>query len=100
MEQDIFETIKKYGQEHLIDHYEGLTDPALKAHFLAQLHSIDYQQASQLYQHVYVEREQLKNAQNADFAPVSNIATHEDLKLSAAEFDQIGFEAIGRGEGR
>lgn len=42
MEGNILETLKKYKQTHLIDHYHTLTDPATKKDFLKQLSSIDY----------------------------------------------------------
>ena len=99
MEGDIFDTLKKHGQTHLIDHYQTITDPTKKTAFLNQLKSIDYQQAAQLYQHVYLDQQAIKEQKKNEFSPVSNIATHEDLKVDAKEFEEIGFEAIGRGEG-
>ena len=99
MEGDIFETLNKYNQNHLAEHYKSLNDPKKKEEFLKQLKSIDYAQAQQLYQHVYVERQAVQGQDKLNFAPVSNITTHEDLKVHAKEFEDIGFEAIARGEG-
>lgn len=81
MENEVFNTLKKYKQEHLIDHYRSIKDPAKKKDFLKQLKSIDYEQASQLYQHVYVERSAIKNMEGQDFQPVTNVATSEDIKI-------------------
>ena len=68
-----------------------------KEEFIKQLKSIDYEQAQQLYQHVYVERQAVQGQANLEFAPVSNITTHEDLKVHAKEFEDIGFQAIAKG---
>ena len=53
---NVFDTLKQHGQSHLAEHYETIQDPKLQEQFLKQLQNIDYQQANQLYQHVYVER--------------------------------------------
>ena len=97
MEGDIFDTLNKYKQTHLAEHYNALTDPKKKEEFIQQLKSIDYEQAQQLYQHVYVERQAVQGQANLEFAPVSNITTHEDLKVHAKEFEDIGFQAIAKG---
>ena len=76
MQGDIFDTLGKFKQNHLAEHYNSLTDPQKKEEFLKQLKSIDYEQAQQLYQHVYVERQAVQAQANMEFAPVSNIATH------------------------
>ena len=46
MNDDILEKLKKFGQTHLIEHYEAIQDLNKKAAFLAQIKSIDYQQAA------------------------------------------------------
>lgn len=58
---DVFDTLKQHGQTHLAEHYELIQDPKKKEQFLKQLQGIDYQQANQLYQHVYVERQATKD---------------------------------------
>lgn len=92
--------MKKFGQSHLIDHYNTIQDQTKKATFLAQIKSIDYQQAAQLYQHVYLDKSAIKEQQKCEFSPVSNIATYEDLKTQSKEFEELGIQAISRGEGR
>ena len=63
---------------------------------MRQLESVDYSQAAQLYQHVYLDKSALKEHQKNEFSPVSNIATHEDLQTQAAVFDQLGYMAIAK----
>lgn len=66
LSEDIFfDKLKKFGQTHLIDHYETIQDPVKKAAFLAQIKSIDYQQAAQLYQHVYLDKSAIKDQQKS-----------------------------------
>lgn len=98
MLNDVLDTLKQHGQSHLAEHYEAIQDPKLKEQYLKQLQNIDYQQANQLYHHVYVEREKNLSQENQHFKPVPNITTHEDLKKEAKAFEDIGFEAIARGE--
>lgn len=64
---------------------------------MAQIKSIDYQQTAQLYQHVYLDKSAINEQQKSEFAPVSNIATHEDLKIHSKEFEELGIQAISRG---
>lgn len=92
--------MKKFGQNHLIEHYNSIQDQAKKAALLAQIKSVDYQQATQLYQHVYLDKAAIKEQQKCEFSPVSNIATYEDLKTQSKEFEELGIQAISRGEGR
>jgi hypothetical protein len=99
MEGDIFTRLAKHNQTHLGDHYHALQDPQKKEAFLKQLEGIDYEQVGQLYQHVYVDRQEAKDQNKVDYQPLTDVATHEDLKVQAKEFEDIGFEAIGRGEG-
>lgn len=61
MGQDIFHEIKIHGQEHLTEHYDRIADKHKQAAFLQQLKSVDYDQANQLYQQVYVEKQALKD---------------------------------------
>ena len=65
---------------------------------MEQLKSVDYTQANQLYQSVYVERAALQENAKQEFTPITNVATHEDLKTMAEQFDKLGYEAIARGE--
>jgi hypothetical protein len=92
----IFDTIRQHKQDHLIEHYHSLSDPVKREQFLKQLESVNYEQAAQLYQHVYLDKAALKDHQKNEFSPVHNIATHEDLKTQAAQFDQLGYMAIAK----
>lgn len=49
MQEDILEKLKNSGQEHLVEHYNGIQDPSLKESFLAQLKKVDVKQVAQLY---------------------------------------------------
>jgi hypothetical protein len=44
---------KKYGQDHLVQHYESISDQKLKESFLKELKKIDFKQVDQLYKDVY-----------------------------------------------
>jgi len=46
---------------------------------------------------VYLESKKPKEEVKLDFTPVEHVSTHEDLKIHAQEFDELGYEAIGRG---
>jgi hypothetical protein len=81
--EDIFAIIDKHGQNHLTEHYKSLKDPQQQEAFLEQIRSIDYQQTAQLYKHVYQERSAVADQKDANFKPVANITTHEDLKTQS-----------------
>lgn len=55
-DQDIFKTIREFKQDHLIDHYHSIETADVRAAFLKQLEAVDYRQAAQLYQHVYLDK--------------------------------------------
>lgn len=95
-EPNIFDTIRKYHQEHLIEHFHSINDPQKRQGFLKQLQSVDYEQSAQLFKHVYLEKSALKENQKNEFSPVTNVATVEDLKTQAGQFDQLGYMAIAK----
>lgn len=57
---------------------------------------MNYEQAAQLYQHVYLEKSALKEQDKLEFSPVTNVATHEDLQVHAEEYDKLGYMAIAK----
>lgn len=59
----VFDTIRQYKQDHLIEHYQSISDPAKREQFLKQLQGVNYDQAAQLYQHVYLDKAALKEHQ-------------------------------------
>lgn len=59
----VFDKISQYKQDHLTEHYKSISDPVKQEQFLKQLESVNYEQAAQLYQHVYLDKAALKEHQ-------------------------------------
>ena len=99
MQADILEVAKQHGQGHLVEHYETLKDPALKEEFLKQLRDVDFKQVNQLYKEVYLSSKQnTTDAAKVEFQPLKHVVDRAEIKEREAEFDQLGFAAIARGE--
>lgn len=42
MQEDILEKAKNLSQEHLVEHYNSISDPTLASNFLNQLKNVDF----------------------------------------------------------
>ena len=93
MLEAVRETIKKYGQEHLLLKYEEMTDEN-KEFLLKQIEDIDFEQILNLFENTKKEIE----TGNDKIEPISYI---NQFKLSEDErekYIKIGEEAIRAGK--
>ncbi len=62
MEINILNLARNSNQEHLVEHYDTLTDQKAKEDFLNQMKGIDFEQANILFKNVYLESKEAKEA--------------------------------------
>ncbi len=92
--KQIQKTLKKYGQEQLLDEYNRLTDEKQKQDFLDSLLTIDYSQVKTLYE----KSKEEPTFVNSKIEPIEYV---DKAKLSKEERDklkEIGTKEIKKGK--
>ncbi len=90
--EEIKSILKKYGQEHLLQHYDML-DEEYKSKLLNQLENIDYELINNLYSNIKKEK---KNSED-EITPIEYLdkyKLYDDYKY----YENIGEKAIRKGE--
>ena len=89
---EIQSILKKYGQEHLLNHYERIDD-VHKNELLNQIEMIDFELINSLYNHT---KKQEKN-ENDKITPIEYMDKYK-LKDKYKYYDNIGKKAIKEGK--
>lgn len=87
MKDETLEKIKKYGQEHLLQFYDELTD-SQKRVLDKQLDELDFS-----YVDIYNKREEIISGGNAVFEPLEAMRL-EDIKQDSEQFERAGITAL------
>ena len=90
--EEVKEILKKYGQEHLLNHYNGLDDKK-KEILLKQIKDIDFELANKLYDST---KEQKTNA-NDKITPINYLDKYK-LNDQYKYYESIGKKAIKEGK--
>ena len=90
--EEVKEILKKYGQEHLLNHYNGLDDKK-KEILLKQINHIDFELANKLYDST---KEQKTNA-NDKITPINYLDKYK-LNDQYKYYESIGKKAIKEGK--
>ena len=90
--EEVKEILKKYGQEHLLNHYNGLDDKK-KEILLKQINHIDFELANKLYDST---KEQKINA-NDKITPINYLDKYK-LNDQYKYYESIGKKAIKEGK--
>ena len=90
--EEVKEILKKYGQEHLLNHYNGLDDKK-KEILLKQIKDIDFELANKLYDST---KEQKINA-NDKITPINYLDKYK-LNDQYKYYESIGKKAIKEGK--
>ena len=80
--------LKKYGQEHVLNQYDTLSDQQKEA-LLAQIASTDF--------HILTQVEQIKSVSEKKISPLAAMQL-EEIERRKTEFRQIGTKAIENGK--
>ena len=92
--KEALKKLEHYGQEHLLKHYNQLSDEK-KAYIIRQIKNIDFDQILELYQNIGKRKEENKEHR------ITNISYVDKSKLSNEEYqkyDNIGKEIIESGK--
>lgn len=90
--EDVKSTLKKYNQEHLLNHYETL-DETSKKQLLHQIESIDFELIQQLYQRTKKEEKQEQD----EITPMEYLDKYK-LNDDYKYYENIGKKAIKEGK--
>lgn len=90
--EEIKNQLKKYGQEHLLNHYETL-DEAHKKELLEQIESIDFE----LIQYIYQNTKRKEKRENDKITPMEYLDKYK-LKDDYKYYENIGKKAIKEGK--
>ena len=87
---DALRILSKYGQEHILKHYDELNDE-MKKELLSQIEIIDFSVLENL------ESEKNSNSSRGTFEPLGAV-TIEDIASNSEEYIKTGIEAIKAGK--
>ncbi len=90
--EELQNILKKYGQEHLLNHYESL-DEAHKKELLKQIEQIDFELINSLYQ----KTKKTEKKENDKITPIEYLdksKLYDDYKY----YENIGKKAIKEGK--
>ena len=90
--EEIKATLKKYGQEHLLNHYDKLDDKK-KEELLKQIQEIDFELVNELYN----STKEKKTKENDKITPISYLDKYK-LKDDYKYYESIGKKAIKEGK--
>ena len=90
--EEIKAILKKYGQEHLLNHYETLEEKK-KQKLLEQLEAIDFELANQLYS---TTKQEEKKSQD-EITPIEYLDKYK-LNEKYKYYEDIGKKAIQEGK--
>lgn len=90
--EELQSILKKYGQEHLLDHYERLDDMH-KKELIKQIESIDFELLNNLYYHTKKEKKQGEDK----ITPIEYLDKYK-LYDDYKHYDNIGKKAIKEGK--
>ena len=87
---DIMELLTRYGQEHLLAHYDELSDNE-KESLIGQIEKIDFSVLECL------DKDKRASAQRGTFAPLGAV-TVDDIEKNSDEYRRIGSDVIRNGK--
>lgn len=90
--EEIKNQLKKYGQEHLLDHYETL-DETHKKELLEQIENIDFE----LIQYIYQNTKRKEKRENDKITPMEYLDKYK-LNDDYKYYENIGKKAIKEGK--
>lgn len=90
--EEIQSILKKYGQEHLLNHYEGL-DETRKKELLQQIEKIDFELINNLY-HNTKKQEKKEKDEITPIEYLDKYKLYDDYKY----YENIGKKAIKEGK--
>ena len=92
--KQVEQTLKKYGQEQLLDGYNRLPGEKEKQDFLNSILTVDFNQVEQLFKSAKEEA----NFSNAKIEPIDFVDKSKLSKEKYEEYEKIGLEEIQSGK--